>query len=1092
MPYLATSASPPARRSNVNSNHQSLAANTRSSKENITVSAGSSGDDDDDDNGQRHHSPRKTRGNGAATGSGRLSVFHPNTAAKPSQGSSATANIQTPPKPKPVFKAKRTGHSGPLPLSAITGSKTSSTSTDVPAKSLRSGSVVTAKSGHAGAVHAKSGLSGKHGDGDKNLNTSTSSRPPLLRIPADAKDNIPSPPSTSSSTSATDSTQSRHQKPQPKQEPGSDIVPMDDIEESDLIKAQLAMDALGATRATRSKTQAPKSPADPATEALDASAYKVWKDEATGELLLTHGALLPPGYEKSDYPDLPWICPVRNCRALLPGITGLGRHFGVVHRACRLNDNLDGTLTDLGRYADPTPGDGRKCGGTTKSCIIVSKKYMSLEESPIVEPKPYTYYFYKNKPILEGPKRELRRRSQVDEATIQTSTISDDELSLQATEKILVNAKSGRPYNMWPDESGELKHLLGTLLPDKWTLYTEHPTHQWICPVRSCRWLYSSRSFLANHFKMRYYGCRFNDNLDGTFTIVKRPAAALPLEQLRIDFGKNPPAVISRRRDDTEPLAEPQMSKNYIDRKLREHRRGKSSSTGSSIVDTITKDRQNKKRTDSPAGNARVVPSGAGFDKATDGRPYTHLFNPKTKQYQKTRGLFPDGYQLEHQAYPDRPWICPIRSCRVLSRTQAAYSNHWTIYHLNACVNDNQDGTFSIVDGHSTSGPRVVSRGPMGYDESPLGEAQLPVHERTQVVEPDMLTDDDGQHRSLVPGQVGRKRGFTELSVTPEEPEGEEEDGDPEALKRYITSQLGGNFPDMDEPELEVLLALPRRRDLSLKHPIPVTHTLTLHQIAAVLAQLTGREGPNSCTACRRHAGPFKGCFSILPRVSLKLNRIVSTSYRNACANCLYAKTYNACSIKKLTRFAQSRVEGAVALGGTTGDPDQAGDEARDDPEDEADDEGEDEEEAYEYDEQLGATVIRRSQRLPSIPVTEQSEADIDGDLPPARKVVTFKDPSPTYPSAGLDVAEEEEAEQGEDVEYRRASKRLRTREQSAITTTSIQATAALARSLLMSNEDLATEDWERGSKGVLPSRRQPSESEFIPPTLPASAQIEF
>ncbi|KAK3952833.1 hypothetical protein QBC32DRAFT_313526 [Pseudoneurospora amorphoporcata] len=873
---------------------------------------------------------------------------------------------------------------------------------------------------------------------------------------------------------------------------------MDDIQDSDLIKAQLAMDALAATPATRSKTQAPPNPPNrpttetaPAAEALDTSAYKVWKDEATGKLLLTCGALLPPGYEQSDQPDLPWICPIRTCRALLPGLTGLGRHFGVVHRACRLNDNLDGTLTDLGRYADPTPGDGRKYGGITKSCVIVSKKYMSLAESPMVEPRPHAHHAQnKLKPIQEVPKRELRRRSQiVASGTIQVSAMGDDELKPQGevkgaivpssegpAEKILMNAKSGRPYNMWPDESGELKDLSGTLLPDKWALYTEHPTHQWICPVRSCRWLYSARSHLANHFKMRYYGCRFNDNLDGTFTIVKRPAT-LPLEQLRIDFGNNPPAVISRGPDHTEPLTEPQMSQNYINRKLREHRRGKSSSAGSSIAATTIKDgrdlqkTRHTERTNSSAGNARVISSDVGFDKDTDGRPYTNLLNPENNRYQVTRGLIPEGYKLDHQAYPLRPWICPIRSCRLLIRTQAAYSNHWTIYHPNVCVNDNQDGTFSIVEGHSKSGARVVSRGPMGYDESPLKEAQLPIKERERVMELDMWTGDDGHQHTRVPGQGRRKRTFNEVSVTPPEPELEEEQvGDPKGLRRYITSQIGGNFPDIDETELEVLLALPRRRDLHLKHPIPVTHTLTLKQLTSVIVQLTGLESPKACTACRRQAGPFKGCVSILPRVSVELTRLVSSSYRNTCANCLYANTYNACSIKKLTKIEEKRATtGVVALGGSV-----VGDETGDDAEDEADEE-DDEEEAYEYDEQLGATVIRRSQRLPSIPPTEESEADMDR-VPSPRKVITFKDPSPTCASASLDAAEEEEEER-EDIEHRRASKRLRTREQSAITTTSIQATAAAARSLLVSREDLVTEDWERGTRGVLPNRSQPSEN---------------
>lgn len=132
---------------------------------------------------------------------------------------------------------------------------------------------------------------------------------------------------------------------------------------------------------------------------------------------------------------------------------------------------------------------------------------------------------------------------------------------------------------------------------------------------------------------MRYYDCRFNDNLDGTVTIANRPPT-LPLEKLRIDYHNNPPAVISRGRMDTEPLAEPQISKNYINRKLREHRTGKSSSTGSSIVESIAKDskdlqeRPNTKLGTSSAGNGPVVSSGVGFDKDTEGRPYTHWLNP--------------------------------------------------------------------------------------------------------------------------------------------------------------------------------------------------------------------------------------------------------------------------------------------------------------------------------------------------------------------------------------------------------------------------------------------------------------------------------
>lgn len=55
------------------------------------------------------------------------------------------------------------------------------------------------------------------------------------------------------------------------------------------------------------------------------------------------------------------------------------------HRAGSFNDNMDGTLSDLGTWTDPTRGDGKAQGGSAKPPIIVSKKALSLAESPMVD-----------------------------------------------------------------------------------------------------------------------------------------------------------------------------------------------------------------------------------------------------------------------------------------------------------------------------------------------------------------------------------------------------------------------------------------------------------------------------------------------------------------------------------------------------------------------------------------------------------------------------------------------------------------------------------------------------------------------------------
>jgi len=69
---------------------------------------------------------------------------------------------------------------------------------------------------------------------------------------------------------------------------------------------------------------------------------------------------------------------------MLSTMAGLGSHFATGHRGACFNDNLDGTLTQVGAYADP-----KSAGRTTserKPAIIVSKRRTSLAESPMVPP----------------------------------------------------------------------------------------------------------------------------------------------------------------------------------------------------------------------------------------------------------------------------------------------------------------------------------------------------------------------------------------------------------------------------------------------------------------------------------------------------------------------------------------------------------------------------------------------------------------------------------------------------------------------------------------------------------------------------------
>ncbi|KAL1847811.1 hypothetical protein VTK73DRAFT_10261 [Phialemonium thermophilum] len=86
--------------------------------------------------------------------------------------------------------------------------------------------------------------------------------------------------------------------------------------------------------------------------------YTMYPD-ASGNLVSTLGVPIPDGYDRWVKPQHPWHCPVRSCPALLDTKLGLGIHFGRKHRGACLNDNLDGTLSEVSydhTSVDPVTG----------------------------------------------------------------------------------------------------------------------------------------------------------------------------------------------------------------------------------------------------------------------------------------------------------------------------------------------------------------------------------------------------------------------------------------------------------------------------------------------------------------------------------------------------------------------------------------------------------------------------------------------------------------------------------------------------------------------------------------------------------------
>lgn len=95
----------------------------------------------------------------------------------------------------------------------------------------------------------------------------------------------------------------------------------------------------------------------------------------------TQNAPFPPGKERYDHPEpemgRPFICPVRDCRALAISMKNMAQHFHGKHSRFLFNDNGDGTFSTVRAYAnrdDSSPG------------IIVSRIPISPGAPPAATP----------------------------------------------------------------------------------------------------------------------------------------------------------------------------------------------------------------------------------------------------------------------------------------------------------------------------------------------------------------------------------------------------------------------------------------------------------------------------------------------------------------------------------------------------------------------------------------------------------------------------------------------------------------------------------------------------------------------------------
>lgn len=170
----------------------------------------------------------------------------------------------------------------------------------------------------------------------------------------------------------------------------------------------------------------------------------------------------------------------------------------------------------------------------------------------------------------------------------------------------------------------------------------------------------------------------------------------------------------------------------------------------------------------------------------------------------------------------------------------------------------------------------MVSLDPLGPDAPPIREAQLP---------------------DAIKASTEQEKQKAQRAREEEQKRSSSAAVDPDGLWRYISKFVKKSYPQPPQhPGINYLLRLPRVRDLVLTKPL--SEDLDARQVAALIIQVTGKEHDKHCTTCRRHAtGPFETCVNTVAADVDDL-RMLLGSYVRSCANCLYLKLGNQCSVK--------------------------------------------------------------------------------------------------------------------------------------------------------------------------------------------------
>ncbi|RYP15293.1 hypothetical protein DL765_005817 [Monosporascus sp. GIB2] len=245
-----------------------------------------------------------------------------------------------------------------------------------------------------------------------------------------------------------------------------------------------------------------------------------------------------------------------------------------------------------------------------------------------------------------------------------------------------------------------------------------------------------------------------------------------------------------------------------------------------------------------------------------------------------------------------------VRSCRAIFPQLSGLGGHFNRGHRKAKLNDNGDGTLSVVGQQEGDGVKpaiVVSKRPLDPNEPPMAKPAVPTQLKSRYAKEQR--NSGAFHAQLETPSTTKKT--TDIQAALNSPRGESG----EELWQYVHQYLKHTpfSPIPQTGHVPQMLTLPRVRDVEFREKLANPYSEARAQdISALIMQVTGQEPPHPCSRCQEGRGPFKGCYLISVEAPQSTRNLV-----RACANCFYKCNQTYCDLKDWSLQAYPELAGS-------------------------------------------------------------------------------------------------------------------------------------------------------------------------------------